>query len=56
MSKKFDKRLLKILACPICRGDIKYNESKQELKCNKCSKKYKVKDGIPVMLPEMAIK
>ena len=49
-----DKRLLDILACPVCRGDIQYLEERQKIKCLSCKRLYPVKDGIPVMLEEEA--
>lgn len=50
----FDKFLLKILACPDCRGDIEYRQqgSKETLRCLKCHRVFQIKDGIPIMLPQ----
>jgi len=50
----FDKSLLKILACPDCRGDITHqkNGSRETLKCTKCRRVFQIKDGIPIMLPK----
>lgn len=51
------KQLLDILACPKCKGDIKYNKIKNNLTCGKCRLIYKVLDGdIPDMLIEDAEK
>ena len=51
------KELLDILACPKCKGDIKFDSKKNELLCYKCRLKYKVLDGdIPDMLIEDAKK
>ncbi len=47
-----DKKLLDILACPVCKGDI--FEDKEELVCVKCKRRYPVKEGIPIMLEEEA--
>jgi len=49
-----DKKLLKILACPDCRGDILYQKEsrKESLKCKKCKRVFEVKSGIPIMLPK----
>jgi uncharacterized protein len=47
-----DTKLLDILACPACRGDVEYNAKDEVLICVECSKKYPVKNGIPVMLLE----
>ncbi|MCD6277270.1 Trm112 family protein [candidate division WOR-3 bacterium] len=51
-----DKELLKILACPKCKGDLKYDEENERLICEKCKLAYPIKDGIPVMLVEEAEK
>lgn len=49
-----DKKLLKILACPDCKGDILYQKKgkKESLKCKKCKRVFEVKSGIPIMLPK----
>lgn len=49
-----DAKLLEILACPLCKGDLIYDESNQKLVCEKCRLKYPVKDDIPIMLIEQA--
>ena len=48
--------LLDILACPKCKGDIHLNESQDGLICEKCGLMYPIKDDIPVMLIDEAIK
>ena len=45
-----DQELLNILACPICKNEVKLDNN--FLSCNKCRKRYPIKDGIPVMLVE----
>ncbi|MCX7702554.1 MAG: Trm112 family protein [Planctomycetota bacterium] len=47
-----DERLLKILACPLCKESVEFKEGK--LVCTKCGRRYPVKDGIPIMLIEEA--
>ncbi|MFC1709408.1 Trm112 family protein [Candidatus Omnitrophota bacterium] len=47
-----DEELLKILACPACKEDVKLIDNK--IVCTKCNKKYPIKDGIPVMLIDEA--
>jgi len=47
-----DPNLLKILACPACKGSVELKENK--IICTKCKKKYPIKDGIPIMLIEEA--
>jgi hypothetical protein len=51
-----DTKLLEILACPACRGDVEYDARNQKLICVECGLKYPVKDGIPVMLVDEAEK
>lgn len=45
------KELFDILACPLCRTDLKYNKDKTGLICTKCNSKYPIKRGIPIILP-----
>ena len=47
-----DSKLLDILACPACKGDVKYDTEKDVIKCTNCGREYPIKDGIPVMLIE----
>ncbi len=56
MENKISKELLDILACPICKSDLEYDEENEKLICNKCRLKYPIKEGIPIMLEEEAEK
>jgi uncharacterized protein YbaR (Trm112 family) len=47
--------LLKILACPKCKGDIKLNQAGDGLICETCRLIYPIKDDIPIMLIEEAL-
>ncbi len=49
-----DKKLLDILACPICKGPLVYRKAEQELVCKLDRLAYPIRDGIPVMLEEEA--
>lgn len=49
-----DKRLLDILACPLCKGELHYDKAKQELICKFDGLAYPIRDNIPVMLEEEA--
>jgi uncharacterized protein YbaR (Trm112 family) len=49
-----DARLLEILVCPICKGPLTYDRSKQELICQADKLAYPIRDGIPVMLVDEA--
>lgn len=48
--------LLNILVCPACKGDLAYAPAEATLTCNACRLRYKIVDGIPVMLVEEAEK
>ncbi|MDY6952975.1 MAG: Trm112 family protein [Thermodesulfobacteriota bacterium] len=48
------QELLDILACPKCKGDIRLNDTKDGLICDKCKLLYEIKDGIPIMLIDEA--
>ena len=47
-----DDSLLKLLACPACKGDVRLEDKK--IVCAKCGKRYPVRNGIPVMLADEA--
>ncbi len=49
-----DKKLLDILACPICKGELKYDKEHNELICEKDHLAFPVRDDIPVMLESEA--
>ena len=46
--------LLKILACPKCKGPVQLEEKEEGLSCGKCMLLYPIKDVIPVMLIDEA--
>ncbi len=43
-----DEKLLALLACPACQGDVVLKENK--IVCTRCHRNYPVVDGIPVLL------
>ncbi|MEZ0361401.1 MAG: Trm112 family protein [Hydrogenobacter sp.] len=45
-----DEELLKILACPRCKGDLIYDREKNILICNDCRVFYPIEDDIPILL------
>lgn len=47
-----NKDLLEILACPVCKKPLAYNEDKDNLKCGVCHRVYPIRDNIPVLLVE----
>lgn len=51
-----DPELLAIMACPKCKGEIRLEEGGKGLICDACRLKYPIKDDIPIMLIDEAIK
>ncbi|HJV91809.1 MAG TPA: Trm112 family protein [Holophagaceae bacterium] len=52
-----DPRLLEILCCPACKGDLdlrRDGDVERDLKCRACGLVYPIEDGIPVMLVDAA--
>ena len=49
-----DKKLLDILACPICKGKLLYQKSSAELICKFDKLAYPIREDIPVMLADQA--
>ncbi|MCP4365003.1 MAG: Trm112 family protein [Planctomycetes bacterium] len=47
-----DKEFLEILACPVCKTDVKLEQEK--IVCANCGRRYPIKDDIPVMLVDEA--
>lgn len=52
--KKLSAEMLAILACPLCKGDLVYDEKNQELICYDSELAFKIIDGVPVMLVDEA--
>jgi uncharacterized protein YbaR (Trm112 family) len=53
---ELNKKLLKIIACPKCKGKLDYKKKENKLECKKCRLAYKIENGIPIMLAEKAEK
>ncbi|GAB4353580.1 MAG: Trm112 family protein [Methylohalobius sp. ZOD2] len=51
-----DNKLLDILVCPVCKGELIYDAEAQELICKADRLAYPIRDDIPVMLEEEARK
>lgn len=51
-----NKELLDILACPACKGSLTLLPEEDGLLCEACQTVYPVKDDIPIMLPEEAVR
>lgn len=46
--------LLAILACPLCKADVKLTADETGLKCVSCHRVFPIKDDIPVMIIDEA--
>ena len=52
-----DDRLLEILVCPNCHGEVEYVEREDVIVCRgECRYRYPVREDIPVMLVDEAEK
>lgn len=49
-----DAKLLEILVCPACKGELTVHPDHSALDCPACRLRYKVEDGIPIMLVDEA--
>ena len=45
-----NKKLLDLLVCPVTKGQLHYDKSRQELLSTAASLAYPIRDGIPIML------
>ncbi|MBO0708724.1 MAG: Trm112 family protein [Candidatus Dormibacteraeota bacterium] len=50
MPAQVDPQLLEILACPKCHTHVELEEDGAHLRCDTCHLRYRIDDGIPVML------
>ncbi len=50
------EKLLEILACPECNGNLNYDRDNNKLICEKCRLRYRIDDDIPIMLIDEAEK
>jgi uncharacterized protein YbaR (Trm112 family) len=49
-----DKKLLEILACPLCKSPLIYKKEAQELICKADRLAFPIREDIPVMLDDEA--
>lgn len=49
-----DPKLLDILVCPKCKGELEYDAKAATLTCQQCALVYEVKDDIPILLIDEA--
>ncbi len=50
------EKLLEILVCPQCKGDLLHRPEKPSLDCIPCRLSYPIREDIPVMLVDEAEK
>jgi len=43
-----NKKLLEILACPKCKGEVKLKGN--SLRCSECKSEYVIENDVPIML------
>jgi uncharacterized protein len=53
-ASEVDPRLLEILVCPLTKGPLSYDRTKQELVSAQAGLAFPVRDGIPIMLVDEA--
>lgn len=53
-NNKLDE-IIDILACPICKGKLRYEKNAQKFICNFDKLAYPIENGIPLMIIEKAI-
>ncbi|HET7035332.1 MAG TPA: Trm112 family protein [Thermomicrobiaceae bacterium] len=51
-AKPISEELLAILACPVCKTPVRLEGDK--LVCDTCGRRYRIEDGIPIMLIDEA--
>lgn len=49
-----DTKLLNILACPLCKTEVRLTADEKGLKCLTCGRVYPIRDDIAVMLIDEA--
>ncbi len=49
-----DAKLLEILVCPVTKGSLTFDRSRQELLSQSAGLAYPIRDGIPIMLEDEA--
>ena len=52
--RNVDRKLLEILACPVTKEPLEYDQKNQELISRKAGLAFPIRDGIPIMLVDEA--
>ena len=51
-----NKKILPLLVCPVCKGELEFKEKDKELICHQDKLAYPIRNGIPVLLESDARK
>ena len=54
MTDMIPAKMVTTIVCPICHSGLRFNEDFTKLRCTGCEKRFRVEDGIPVMLAQEA--
>jgi uncharacterized protein YbaR (Trm112 family) len=49
---ELNENVLKVLACPLSKKPLRYDQSSNELICDEIGVAYPIKNGIPCLLPQ----
>ena len=55
-TKIISDRLLRVVACPVCKGPLTCDQEAGRLQCGACKLSYPVREGIPVLLVGEAVR
>ena len=45
-----NKKILPLLVCPVCKGELEFNEKDKELICHQDKLAYPIRNDIPILL------
>jgi uncharacterized protein YbaR (Trm112 family) len=51
----FDRKLLEIVACPVCKAKLEFDKDAQTLNCKFDKLAFPITEGIPVLLENRAL-
>ena len=51
-----EKKILDLIVCPVSKEKLQFDKKNNELISKKAKLAYKIKDGVPILLPEEARK
>ncbi|MGY6548037.1 MAG: Trm112 family protein [Roseinatronobacter sp.] len=52
--RKFDRKMLEALVCPVTNGQLRYDAAQQELVSKAAHLAFPIRNGIPIMLVDEA--